>query len=110
MRSVVSVSANIAFDSHPVAFVKLYHAIAGLYLWVPLHRQDKRMLTSSWNNASWETVFTAGFELDVLRGKRPYRWTIWVSTLLHMVNYHHFNECSYTSEHAIPSFLASSAS
>ena len=27
---------------------------------------------------SWETVFTMGFELDVLRGKRPYRWTIWV--------------------------------
>ena len=28
---------------------------------------------------SWETVFSAGFELSVLRGKRPYRWTIWVS-------------------------------
>ncbi|KAI0248214.1 hypothetical protein BJV78DRAFT_1355083 [Lactifluus subvellereus] len=38
--------------------VKLDHAIAGIYI--------------------WETVFTAGFELDVLRGKRPYRWTIWL--------------------------------
>lgn len=28
---------------------------------------------------SWETVFSAGFELSVLRGKQPYRWTIWVS-------------------------------
>ncbi|KAI9439566.1 hypothetical protein H4582DRAFT_1536432 [Lactarius indigo] len=37
---------------------KLFHAIASLYL--------------------WETVFTAGFELDVLRGKRPYKWTIWL--------------------------------
>ncbi len=27
---------------------------------------------------SWETVFTAGFELNILRGKLPYRWTIWV--------------------------------
>ncbi|KAH9016128.1 hypothetical protein EDB85DRAFT_769336 [Lactarius pseudohatsudake] len=27
----------------------------------------------------WETVFTAGLELNVLRGKQPYRWTIWVS-------------------------------
>ncbi len=27
---------------------------------------------------SWETVFTAGFELNVFRGKQPYRWTIWV--------------------------------
>ena len=26
-------------------------------------------------------MFTVGFELDVLRGKRPYRWTIWVSSL-----------------------------
>jgi len=41
-----------------ITFVKLYHAIAGLYF--------------------WETVLTAGFELDVLRGKRPYRWTIWL--------------------------------
>jgi hypothetical protein len=28
---------------------------------------------------SWETMLTADFELDILRGKRPYRWTIWVS-------------------------------
>ncbi|KAI0245158.1 hypothetical protein BJV78DRAFT_622391 [Lactifluus subvellereus] len=42
-----------------LAMIKLDHAIAGIYI--------------------WETVFTAGFELDVLRGKRPYRWTIWVS-------------------------------
>jgi hypothetical protein len=28
---------------------------------------------------SWEMVFTMGFEIDILRGKRPYRWTIWVS-------------------------------
>ncbi|KAI0245760.1 hypothetical protein BJV78DRAFT_1260275, partial [Lactifluus subvellereus] len=41
-----------------LAMIKLDHAIAGIYI--------------------WETVFTAGFELDVLRGKRPYRWTIWV--------------------------------
>jgi len=41
-----------------VSFLKLSHAIAGIYM--------------------WETVFTAGFELDVLRRKRPYRWTIWL--------------------------------
>lgn len=38
--------------------VKLNHAMAGLYI--------------------WETLLTAGFELDVLRRKRPYRWTIWL--------------------------------
>jgi len=41
-----------------IALVKLNHVMAGLYI--------------------WETVLTAGFELDVLRGKRPYKWTIWL--------------------------------
>jgi len=41
-----------------LTLIKFDHAIAGIYI--------------------WETVFTAGFELDVLRGKRPYRWTIWL--------------------------------
>ncbi|KAH9173730.1 hypothetical protein EDB89DRAFT_685629 [Lactarius sanguifluus] len=37
---------------------KLLHVLGGAYI--------------------WETVMTAGFELDVLRGKQPYRWTIWI--------------------------------
>ncbi|KAN0132446.1 hypothetical protein V8E53_009872 [Lactarius tabidus] len=37
---------------------KLLHAVGGLYI--------------------WETVFSAGFEVNVLRGKQPYRWTIWI--------------------------------
>ncbi|KAI0248179.1 hypothetical protein BJV78DRAFT_1363709 [Lactifluus subvellereus] len=41
-----------------LALIKLDHALAGIYI--------------------WETVFTMGFELDVLRGKRPYKWTIWL--------------------------------
>ncbi|KAI0057038.1 hypothetical protein BV25DRAFT_1920471 [Artomyces pyxidatus] len=40
------------------SFVKLVHVLGGAYF--------------------WELVCTCGFELDVLRGKRPYRWTIWV--------------------------------
>ena len=47
------------------------------------------------NDHSWELVFTAGFELDVLRRKRPYRWTIWVNSLLHIGPYHRLNESSY---------------
>ena len=27
-----------------------------------------------------------GFELDVLRGKRPYKWTIWVSHLYYGIS------------------------
>jgi hypothetical protein len=38
-------------------------------------------------SVSWETLFTADFELDVLRGKRPYRRTIWVS--LYAMGHHH---------------------
>ncbi|KAI9456850.1 hypothetical protein BJY52DRAFT_536114 [Lactarius psammicola] len=41
-----------------LVLIKLLHALAGLYI--------------------WETVFTAGFELNVLRGKQPYKWTIWL--------------------------------
>jgi hypothetical protein len=36
---------------------------------------------STHKSLSWETILTADFELDVLRGKKPYRWTIWVSLL-----------------------------
>jgi hypothetical protein len=40
VRPVVSVSANIALDSHPVAFIKLNYAIAGVYLYVRPHMQE----------------------------------------------------------------------
>ncbi|KAI0248146.1 hypothetical protein BJV78DRAFT_1239333 [Lactifluus subvellereus] len=49
---------SVLFNDY-LALIKLDHVIAGIYI--------------------WETVFTVGFELDVLRGKRPYKWTIWVS-------------------------------
>ncbi|KAI0248159.1 hypothetical protein BJV78DRAFT_842058 [Lactifluus subvellereus] len=48
---------SVVFNDY-LALTKLDHVIAGIYI--------------------WETVFTAGFELDVLRGKRPYRWSIWL--------------------------------
>ncbi|KAI9442708.1 hypothetical protein H4582DRAFT_2073297 [Lactarius indigo] len=54
---VVSRSADSELDGGHVALIKLDHSLAGIYI--------------------WETVFTVGFELDVLRGKRPYKWTIW---------------------------------
>ncbi|KAH9964914.1 hypothetical protein BC827DRAFT_1374775 [Russula dissimulans] len=40
---------------------KLWHAVNGLYI--------------------WEFVTTLGYELDVIRGRRPYRWTIWIYSL-----------------------------
>jgi len=37
---------------------KFWHTISGLYI--------------------WEFVTNLGYELDILRGRRPYRWTIWI--------------------------------
>jgi hypothetical protein len=32
--------------------------------------------------SSWEFFTTLGYEWDVIRGRRPYRWTIWVCSVL----------------------------
>ncbi|KAH9964910.1 hypothetical protein BC827DRAFT_1265597 [Russula dissimulans] len=37
---------------------KFWHTISGLYV--------------------WEFITTLGYELDIFRGRRPYRWTIWI--------------------------------
>ncbi|KAH9172790.1 hypothetical protein EDB89DRAFT_862214 [Lactarius sanguifluus] len=55
---------------------KLFHAIGSLYMCAHPYMQKGPTLIHTFT--SWETVFTAGFELDVLRGKRPYKWTIWL--------------------------------
>ncbi|KAI0255671.1 hypothetical protein BJV78DRAFT_692975 [Lactifluus subvellereus] len=43
------------------AVMKLWHAVDGLFL--------------------WEFVTTLDYELSVVRGRRPYRWTIWIYSL-----------------------------
>ncbi|KAI0246162.1 hypothetical protein BJV78DRAFT_193727 [Lactifluus subvellereus] len=55
---MVNWSDPFVLNKDYLALIKLDHAIAGIYI--------------------WETVFTSVFELDILRGKRPYRWTIWL--------------------------------
>jgi len=54
---------------------KFWHTINGLYMWVCIS-----LSTSRWFNhpSSWEFFTTLDYELDILRGRRPYRWTIWV--------------------------------
>jgi hypothetical protein len=112
VRPAVFVSVNIVLHCRLlVAFIKLSHVIAGVYMFVFLFNdRDARALISSCDNPSWETVITTGFELDVLRGKRPYRWTIWVSALHHTRPCCHLNESSYTSAPATPTYLPSSSS
>ncbi|KAH9990090.1 hypothetical protein BJV77DRAFT_1069111 [Russula vinacea] len=51
--------ATIAKDYE--ALVKLWHLIDGVFI--------------------WEFLSTLDFEWDVIRGHRPYRWTIWVYSL-----------------------------
>jgi len=66
--------------------------MAGVYMCVCLHIQEGGGdISLTRKTLSWETVLTAGFELDVLRRKRPYRWTIWVSSLRRM-GLHQLNE------------------
>ena len=96
MRQAVSLSADIAPDSYLVAFLRLNHVITGIYMCVHLRGKAHRLLILGYNNFSWETVITIGFELDMLRRKRPYKWTIWVSSLQYSKLYYRLNENSYT--------------
>ncbi|KAI9454253.1 hypothetical protein BJY52DRAFT_766903 [Lactarius psammicola] len=44
-----------------LALVKLWHTVDGLFI--------------------WEFFITLEYELSVIRGRRPYRWTIWIYSL-----------------------------
>jgi hypothetical protein len=39
---------------------------------------DLPLSCTSIRTSSWEYVTTLDFELEMIRGHRPYRWTIWV--------------------------------
>ena len=113
VRPAASTLANIAIDSLLVAFSKLTHVIGGIYMCVRLYWQESvHWYRLQQLNLSWETVFTAYFELDMLRRKRPYKWTIWVSSFHPTRPHDHFShgECSYTLECATLLFLLSSTS
>jgi hypothetical protein len=82
VRTLVILTTRCRLNTrYKVALIKLDHAIAGIYMCVHARIQQGPHGMSANNNISWETVFTLGFEIDVLRGKRPYKWTIWVSPL-----------------------------
>lgn len=87
-----SLSTNIALDNH-LSYFGQAQSCNGRSLHVRSSSYPgKRMVISvELAELSWETLLTAGFELDVLRRKRPYRWTIWVSHFHHM-GFHQLNE------------------
>jgi hypothetical protein len=60
--------------------VKVWHVFDGIFLCVAcLSRITRRSCHVIALLFSWEFVTTLGFEWNVIRGHRPYRWTIWVS-------------------------------
>jgi hypothetical protein len=65
-----------------VGFVRLWHAVNGLYMCVCRgHRHANLLVSRSLTvhfTGSWEFFATLDYEWDVLRGRRQYLRTIWV--------------------------------
>ena len=61
---------------------KIWHAVAGLYLYVCPAGRSTLIKYPNDNNlvlvSSWEFVTTLDYEWSVIRKHRPFRWTIWV--------------------------------
>ncbi|KAH9984320.1 hypothetical protein BJV74DRAFT_848439 [Russula compacta] len=55
---MVNYNDPLVLESDLVALRNFWHTINGLYI--------------------WEFVTTLDYEWDVIRGRRPYRWTIWI--------------------------------
>ncbi|KAH9962056.1 hypothetical protein BGW80DRAFT_867955 [Lactifluus volemus] len=59
---MVDWNSPLVLQKDYLALIKINHAVAGIYI--------------------WEVVTTFRFELDILRGKRPFKWTIWLYLLM----------------------------
>ena len=51
-----------------------HHTVNGIYMWVYFAEST----TLSQLTSSWEYFTTLDYELDVIRGRCPHQWTIWV--------------------------------
>ena len=68
-----------------VALLKLSVTVDGLYMWVHILQLRVTLfpLTSGRPlHIRWEFVTTLYYEWHVIRGHRPYRWTIWVCSYM----------------------------
>ena len=66
-----------------VALLKLSVTVDGLYMSVHVLRVTLLPLTSTRPlHTRWEFVTTLYYEWRVIRGRRPYRWTIWVCSYM----------------------------
>ena len=59
------------------ALQSFWHIANGIYMYVCFAASTSRS-HSSIRSSSWEYVTTLDFELDIIRGRRSYCWTIWV--------------------------------
>ena len=59
-----------------VASMKLSYTMGGLFMCV-CHTSFE-LAHSLTPTSSWEFFTSLNYELSVIRGRRPYRWTIWV--------------------------------
>jgi hypothetical protein len=61
------------------AVVKLWHTVDGLFMCVCRVRKVSGHHVTHLCILSWEFITTLDYEWSVIQGRRPYRWTIWVS-------------------------------
>ncbi len=68
-----------------VALLKLSLTVDGLYMWVHVLQLRVTLLpltSTRLLHTRWEFVTTLCYEWRVIRGRRPYRWTIWVCSYM----------------------------
>jgi len=56
--------------------------VCGLYLWVDIRQRLALPYHTTYTPSAfrWEFITTLDYEWNVIRGRQPYRWTIWVRT------------------------------
>ena len=71
------------FDHPLTETMENIQAIAcGLYLWVDVAPCAPTVYHTAYSSSAfrWEFITTLDYEWNVIRGRQPYRWTIWVRT------------------------------
>lgn len=64
--------------SQQVILKSFSHVLSGIYVYVCFFASTSRYYVCQFPASSWEFFMTLDYEFDIIRGRRPYRWTIWV--------------------------------
>jgi len=74
-------SQNVTGIHLPEEAKKLWSFMNGVFMWACLsywHFAVPMCHITQFLTPSWEFMITLDYEWNVIRGRRPYRWTIWV--------------------------------